>query len=166
MMLIAMVTSALLYVIVSLLEGKEPFNMDRLLHRGRYAREDATKEQLEGGTRSLKRRSLSELIGITEDFSRVDKILYTFVTSWSFVWSAVFVVGLLLNAIFDLDVNDWIPFWKFYVLLAVGLGIVTTLWFTIGGFVDLADLLRRLKTINRNVLDDGSVVDHHSADEE
>jgi Na+/proline symporter len=161
LMLIAMICSTTMYVVFSLSTGRQPFNLDQLLHRGRYAGEDATLEQQSsGGTR---RRTLMQLFGIDNDFSQVDKVLYLFVTGWSFVWSGLFILGTILNSALGFTVDTWIPFWRFYVLLAVVLGVVSTVWFSIGGCVDLVDLLKRLKTVTRSSVDDGSVLDHSNS---
>jgi SSS family solute:Na+ symporter len=53
--------------------------------------------------------------------------------------------------------ESWTSFWHGYVIVAVALGIITTIWFSIGGFVDLADLLKRLKHQSLDEHDDGSV---------
>jgi Na+/proline symporter len=155
MMLVAMLASTSLYVVVSLVTCRKPFNMDRLLHRGEYATEDSTEKARQ--VEKKKRRTLAELIGIDKDFSFLDKILYTFVSSWSFIVSGVFLIGLALNKTGVVKLDHWKAFWHLYVLLSVGLGIITTIWFTIGGCVDLADLLRRLKHRTRDEHDDGSV---------
>lgn len=155
MMLIAMVASTLLYVIVSLLTCKQPHNMDKLLHRGEYATEDAT--ELAKNAKKRRHRSLGQIIGLDADFSLLDKILYIFVTSWSFVMSAVFIIGLILHKTGRIGLDQWKSFWHGYVIVAVCLGILTTIWFSIGGFVDLADLLRRLKHHEIDTHDDGTV---------
>ncbi len=163
MMLIALVTSTALYVVVSLITCREPHNMDKLLHRGKYAGEDSTEKAKEAGAK--KKRTLLNMIGIDKDFSFLDKVLYIFVTSWSFIMSAIFVIGLLLHKSGALDLGHWRTFWRGYVLVAVGLGIITTIWFTIGGCVDLLDLLKRLKGHRADAHDDGSV-DHNAAGSE
>ena len=165
MMLFSMILSTMLYVAVSLITGwKQPaFDLDRLLHRGRYATADATVT-----ARAPDRRtpfSFARLIGINADFSRLDKVLYTFVTLWSFLWGGVFLLGAILHYTGAVSLSGWIRFWHGYVLLAAALGVLTTVWFTIGGLVDLRDLLRRLTIQQRHEHDDGSVVDHHLADE-
>lgn len=156
MMLIALVLSTLLYVIVSLITCREPHNMDKLLHRGKYAGEDSTEKAKHVGEQK-KRRTLGQLIGIDADFSALDKILYVFVTSWSFVMSAIFIIGLILHKSGAVGLDHWKSFWHGYVLVAVSLGIITTIWFSIGGCVDLKDLLTRLKNQNVDEHDDGSV---------
>ncbi len=156
MMLVALVLSTLLYVIVSLITCREPHNMDKLLHRGEYAMDDSTEKAKQIGEGKQKRTFL-QMIGIDDDFSLLDKILYIFVTSWSFVMSAVFIIGLILHKSGRISLEGWTTFWHGYVIVAVSLGIITTIWFSIGGFVDLADLIRRLKNQRIDEQDDGSV---------
>lgn len=154
-MLIAMGTSTILYVIVSLITCRTPHNMDKLLHRGEYATDDATATAKD--TTKRKRRTLMELIGIDKNFSFFDKILYIFVTGWSAVIAIVFLVGFVLNKSGKMGIEQWQSFWHTYILVAVGLGIVTAIWFSIGGCIDLVDLLRRLKNQTSDDADDGRV---------
>lgn len=157
MMLFSMVLSTALYVVVSLIDGRgKAYDLDKLLHRGKYATEDATEEARQVDHKQQK-WSFSRMIGIDSDFSFLDKILYTFVTCWVFVWGAVFAIGSLLHMSDILKVEHWINFWHFYVILGIVLGVITTIWFSIGGVVDLKDLLYRLRTMKRNENDDGSV---------
>ncbi len=155
MMLIALLLSTLLYIIVSLITCREPHNMDKLLHRGEYAEEDSTEKAKEKGT--PKKRTLLTMIGIDSNFSFLDKVLYIFVTSWSFIMSAIFIIGLVLHKSGKMTLESWTGFWHGYVIVAVSLGIITTVWFSIGGFVDLADLLKRLKHQSIDEHDDGTV---------
>ena len=55
-------------------------------------------------------------------------------------------------------------FFNHFVLAGV-IGVVSTIWFTIGGTLDLRRLLRDLDKIDENVLDDGRVVGNVSADD-
>lgn len=50
-------------------------------------------------------------------------------------------------------------------LLAGAIGAVSTVWFTIGGTMDLRRLFRDLAQKEANVLDDGRVIGHVSADD-
>ena len=46
------------------------------------------------------------------------------------------------------------------------LSALTTIWFTIGGLQDLKKMFSLLKTIKRNDLDDGTVIDDHNLNED
>ncbi len=71
--------------------------------------------------------------------------------------SAIFLVGMVLHKTGSIGLEHWKSFWHGYVLVAVVLGIITTVWFSIGGCVDLADLLRRLNNQRIDDHDDGTV---------
>jgi SSS family solute:Na+ symporter len=162
---IAMLVSLGLYVVVSLLTCRQPFNMERMLHRGKYR---LPGEPIVPKERLTFRNALSKLIGIDGQYTRGDRILAWSVFIWSFVWGFGVCFGVV-------TVWNWISPWSndgwsmwFYVnnfILAGVIGAVSTVWFTIGGVKDLRQLFRDLKLKRQNVLEDGHVVDHVSADE-
>ena len=152
------------YIVVSLLTCRQPFNMDRMLHRGKYRREG---EPLEKETFTL-RNGVTKLIGIDSQYTRGDKILAWSVFIWSFGWGfmCAFVGVAVWNAISPWGNAGW-SLWFFInqFVLAVVIGLVSTVWFTIGGVVDLRRLFKHLAEEKQNVLDDGRVVGHVSADD-
>ena len=75
----------LLYVAVSRLTCRVPFNLDRMLHRGRYG----LGEKREIKMRWTPRTVLSNLIGITPEYTRGDKAIAWSVFLWSFVYGFV-----------------------------------------------------------------------------
>jgi SSS family solute:Na+ symporter len=161
----AALTAGLLYVIVSLLTCREPFNMDRMLHRGKYA---AIKE-LVGEKVVPKPRGkvwLGKLIGIDEDFSTADKWIASLLVGWSLFWLLVFLVGTVWNLASPWPTSVWSYYWKIVgVGLPIFFAVVTAIWFTWGGLRDILALFRRLKQERVNHLDDGTVVDHQNLDE-
>jgi SSS family solute:Na+ symporter len=166
MLFITMVTSIFFYVLFSLLTWGEPFNMDRMLHRGKYRREDGAPP--EKPPRSAKGLLLS-LLGITSEFKRGDKIL-----SWSvFIYSMGWGFGVWLIIVFwhfskeGGWPNHWWTIWFRIENLIVPaiIAVISTVWFTIGGVLGLRDMFRRLAAQETNVLDNGRVVDHISTDD-
>jgi Na+/proline symporter len=154
-----------LYIVVSLLTCREPFNMDRMLHRGKYRRAD---EPIAVRERLTIRNMVSKLIGIDSEYTRADKVLAWSVFLWSFVWGFgfCFVVVAMWNWIRPWSDHAW-SLW-FYInnfILAGVVGAVSSVWFTIGGVTDLRQLFRDLKVKRQNVLEDGWVVDHVSSDD-
>lgn len=161
---INMALSLGLYVVVSLLTCREPFNMDRMLHRGKYHREGDKHDELATTWRTI----LPKLLGIDKQYTRGDKILAWSVFIWSFgVCFLVYFVGVALWNLISPWSNQawatWFFIWNFVVAGIVGL--VSTVWFTIGGTIDLRRLFRDLAQKEVNVLDDGRVVGHISADD-
>jgi len=149
----AMVTSLVLYVIVSLLTCKQDFNMERMLHRGQYAiADDKVKIEFE------KRWSWSSIIGIDEHFTKADKAISASIFSWTMFWWIVFVVVTLWNLFSPWPLNWWAAYWHYYaIIIPLVIGIVTTVWFLWGGIHDLHELYVDLKTYKSDASDDGTV---------
>jgi solute:Na+ symporter, SSS family len=158
LMFYAMVTALLLYVLISLLNWKI-FDMDQLLHRGKYA----LTADLAVGDEEAPPTGLKALLGISPEFTRTDKILYFATLGWSLFWIAVFFFLLILNLIEVRSDWFWFSYWKWTLLLNIGLGFATVIWFSIGGLSDIRDIMRRLDHLQRNDDDDGRVDGGHSA---
>lgn len=160
---ITMVCSITTYVTLSLLTCKEDFNMDRMLHRGAYARE----ERKVADPNAQKQGILKKLLGFDEQFTRGDKILSWSVFIWTMANFAIFLIVVFWNVfIYRWSPHGWANYF-FIMNLVVGgiVGAVTTVWFTIGGVWGLRDMFRRLRALQRSVLDDGRVIGHVSADD-
>ena len=161
---ITMVISLVLYIGLSLLTSREAFNLDRMLHRGKYRREgqEVVEEKL-----SLKATVFKYMIGIDSQYTTGDKILTWSVFIYSFVWCfGSFITLIIWNKISPWSDNWWANWFFFCNFLLAGIiGIVSTVWFTIGGTWDLNRLFKRLREKEFNVLDDGRVIGHVSADD-
>ena len=165
-LLLTMLTSITSYIVASLITCREPFNMDRMLHRGPYARKDD-----DDGAPTVeaehKRGILQELLGFSEHYTRGDRWLAWSVFWWTMGNFAIFLVVALWNMIFGVwSDHTWFLYWKYYTIgLTAVVGAVSTVWFTIGGTIDLRRLFQRLKTLQVNQLDDGRVIGHMNADD-
>ena len=144
------------YVITSLLTKPDPdFDMDRMLHRGKYTIKDETK--------IIKEPTIKEkLIGITHEFTTGDKIIWLTVFGLNMFTLVAFIIGTPLYLIFGATDDTWAKWWLFRMGLTGVMAIITTVWFLWGGTRDLFDLFRRLKTAIRDDRDDGSVIGHHN----
>lgn len=158
----AMLSSLLVYMVVSLLTCREDFNLDRILHRGQYA--------IEGSSPSgaIRRKwSWGTILGFDREFTRGDKIISGSLFAWGMFWFSVFVVMTLLYLVRPWPLSVWATYWHIYaIVIPVFVGVVTTIWFTWGGTRDLLRLFRDLPHVKRSALDDGSVVGHHNRSEE
>ncbi|MBR3085899.1 MAG: sodium:panthothenate symporter [Kiritimatiellae bacterium] len=158
-----------LYAIVSKLTCKEPFNLDRMLHRGEYALESEGR-RVEGpahvtapirlwrGIRAVPKA----LIGITPEYSRGDKWIAWGVFAHNFIYG--FCLCFLATVVWN-GFHRWpIRWWGGYFLVrhfAVPclIAVFSTVWFGVGGFLGLRQLFRDLA--NRGEIDpddDGRVV--------
>jgi len=139
------------YVLVSLLTSRKPFNLEKMLHRGKY---DVTGEHVKTG----ERKSLwDKLTGFTDEFTPTDRFLVIGLLVWNFAWLAVFAVGTAYGAVYDVSNEAWASFWEVWIIAHLVIGIPTTIWFMIGSLIDIRDLFARLKTLVRDDRDDGTV---------
>ena len=162
---IGLLASIVSYVVVSLLTGKQKvFNLDRMLHRGAYTRAG---EEVVEHERVTWRNLWQKMLGVTSEYSRGDKVLAWSVFLYSMGWAfGSFVVLVLWNAIWPWLNSWWAEWFKIQNLIVPSIiGVVTSIWFTIGGSVDLHRLFQRLGEEKTNELDDGRVVGHLSADD-
>ena len=103
---IAMVTTLVIYVTISLLTSKtsKTVNLTKLLHRGEYSDGKPIVNDHKG-SKWLK------IVGITHEFSRSDRILAIFLLAWNalnFLW---FVVFSLVNLFFPVSDAAWATYW-------------------------------------------------------
>lgn len=156
----AMLSSLVVYVTVSLLTCKEDFDLDRMLHRGKYAVEGPSPET------ARRRFSWGGILGFDREFTRGDKIISASLFAWSMLWFLVFVVMSISYLVNPWPLSVWSEYWHLYaILIPVFVGVVTTIWFTWGGSRDLFRLFRDLPNVKRSALDDGSVANHRNLDE-
>jgi SSS family solute:Na+ symporter len=150
--LIAGLCAIVAYVVTSLLTCKEPFNLEKLLHRN---------EKKKGEKKQKK--TFSQLIGITDEFTKFDKFIYYFKIAWSVFWVLAFVVGttwgiLGMKGILPATTDDgWANWWLFMIIISMTVGTLSVIWFLWGGFYDLVDLVKTLRSSQRNEADSGWV---------
>ncbi len=160
----AMLAAAVSYVVVSLIvsRNKPLFNLDRMLHRGKY-RIEADHVQQE-----YTQSKLMQVIGITKEFSRGDKVLAIALIVWNAAWFVWFVIFSIVNLVLKDKVGDsaWATYHYIHSLIIPALiSVPATIWFTIGGIHDIKALFHSLTTVVRDVDDNGRVV-HHCDDDE
>ncbi len=152
---LAIMFSMLSYIVVSLLTCRKPFNMDRMLHRGAYA-DGPVAPPIPWNFKTV----FIKLVGIDQNYTKSDRVLAWSVFLWSFGWSfGICFLGIVIWNIFQPWPNEWWAI-KFSVtaLVVPGIvGVVTTVWFSLGGSMDLVRLFRDLAAKRENALDDGRV---------
>jgi len=142
------------YIILSLLTCRQPFNMERLLHRGPYAvREVQDAIVREPG----KLHWLSRALGWDKHFTRGDKWISGSLYFWSVASFIVLGGGTIWNlAVHRWSLSTWSGFWWFYViLLPLLIGTVVIVWLTWGMIRDMRLLFRALAESQRDSADDG-----------
>jgi solute:Na+ symporter, SSS family len=142
------------YVVVSLAAPND-FDLDRLLHRGKYSvAQDLTPE-----TRHKRHRfSLVRLLGIDDDYTFWDKLVAGGIFFWSMFWLAIVLIGTAWNVIHPWPLSVWTSYWFVAgLVLPIIVCVITLIWFSIGGISDLRAFFKRLASMKRDVRDDGTV---------
>lgn len=142
------------YVLVSLLGPRKDFNMDWLLHRGKYA---VVQDVVIGNATIPRRRNLGEILGLSHEFSRSDKVFFWASFFWSIGWWLLFLIVTTVNLFWKMPDSAWCGIWAFNIWLSVVLGIGMTTWFSCGGLRDARQLFRDLRAVQRDEQDDGTV---------
>lgn len=156
---LAMAASSIVYILVSLLGKRQAFDMDRMLHRGRYDLKKEIQVVQEQPLRGWK------VLGMGKEFTRGDKFIYVMTYAWTFTWVMVFIIGTIINLTRDVGNGSWLSFWKIYVWAYLIASVIVVLWFSTGGIINLKDMIRQLKTMKRDHRDSGFVVDGKNLDE-
>jgi hypothetical protein len=157
-----MLITLTLYCVVSWLTRKEPFNLDRMLHRGIYNLAGTSKDKRIAWSFKT---AMSKIIGITPQYTRGDRVIAWGFFFYSFVYGFVicFLLVVIWNAFAPWPIAWWGHYFYFVTLLVPGfMAIISTFWFGIGGAVDLFRLFRDLRNREVNPLDCGWVEGHVS----
>jgi SSS family solute:Na+ symporter len=161
MAVFTIIIAYVVFIVVSLATHYKDFDMDRLLHRGAYA---IAKDHphLEIGSRRY--RWLKRL-GITREFSPVDKIIYFAAMGWTIVMVVTFIGWTVINVFNPMPSETWRVAWSYFVPVMLLIVFTTGIWFFIGGLRDVVRLFRGLAAVNPDANDDGSVNDDPSKPE-
>ena len=144
------VACSLCFVLVSLTERKA-FNLDKMLNRGKYDIGDGN--YVVGDKQSF----LHRLYGITSEYSRLDRLMAYMIVGWAQFWAVVVIVGSLYAKFVGLSDNFWSKYWMVYLGHGVVLMVVFSIWLISGGCRDYVRMIRDLKTMARDDMDDGMV---------
>ncbi|WP_309383105.1 sodium:solute symporter family protein [Cerasicoccus frondis] len=162
----AAITAIIVYILVSLLTCRENYNLDRMLHRGKYAKIPEKLGEEFSQPIEIRKFSFKRLAGIGDQFSRGDKFIAGGLLAWSLIWFGVFLIGSIWNLIAPWPNTVWANYWRVAGIgIPITMTVVTGVWFTWGGIRDIRLLFKRLNEQTINHLDDGTVVGHQNLDE-
>jgi hypothetical protein len=155
---LAMMVSLIVYVVAARCSRAPLFDLDRLLHRGRWRVEG---EEPPPKPPRTWRGVLRLLAGIGPEHTRGDRVLAWSVVAYSYGWKFLlcFVLLVVWNAVSPWSDHAWAMYFLVcYVLVQTALVAVTSVWFTIGGVVGLRRLFRDLRArVAADPLDNGMV---------
>ncbi len=150
------VASLILYIVVSKLTCKQPFNMDRMLHRGKYSLGEERNLKLDWSLKSI----FKNIIGITPEYSKGDRLIAYGIFTHSFIYGFVicFLGTVIWNSFSRWPIEYWGRYFFITNLCVPGvIAAIATCWFGIGGTIDLFRLFKALNARVANPLDDGRV---------
>jgi SSS family solute:Na+ symporter len=149
---IAMISSSVVYVVLSLLHNKN-YNLDKLLHRGVYKVQDDVVNDIAKKIIPVWQR----ITGIDDNFTFVDKTLYLAIAGFIAISALLFICVTIYNLIVNVDQADWGGFWHIFIWVTLSLSVITTIWFFIGSLKDIKVLVYRLTKGRQDFEDDGTV---------
>ena len=143
------------YIVGSFLTYK-PYDLDKLLHRGKYS----------DGTEPVKvpwtpRTIFKKLLGITSEYSRGDRFIAYLVFFYSIGYGIllVFIGTIIWNAISPWPEHWWsLQYLITAIIVPIIVGIVSTFWFLIGGIRDMRQLFIDLEHRVTDDNDNGQVL--------
>jgi SSS family solute:Na+ symporter len=145
-------TAALLcltvYIVVSLLTCRKPFDLDKMLNRH--------SEPAGNHLKPLPRTGLA-FFKMGPEFTRGDKIIYIMTIAWTLFFFGASLTIILVNQIKPLSSDFWSIWWFVNLILGITAAGTTFFWFMIGGIRDLRDLLKMLRAEQIDKTDDGQV---------
>ncbi len=159
---IAMAVATLSYIILSLVFPKPAFNLDRMLHRGKYrvAIDETT------GISTDAKRTWKEKIGYSKEFGKVDGFLFWFTIGYCLIWWVCLIIGtaayFMIKAgwfpgVTDIPLFVWNGYWRTYFTVQLIIMIVATVWLTIGGLYNAYLLPGDMREHLAQANDDGTV---------
>jgi len=154
MMFFTILTCIAIYVLVSLLGKRTIFNLDEMLHRGKYAL--SSDKQNEPAATGFK------VLAVGREFTRGDKVIYAISLIYIFALLVVFVIGTAYSLLGNASQHLWLKYWHTYIYIVMTIAIVSAVWITIGGFFNLKEMFARLRIMKRDHSDDGTVIHHRS----
>ncbi len=157
---ISMMLGIIAYVVGSYLTYK-PYDLDKLLHRGKYADEESAKF-VPAKQRWTPLGIIRTLVGITSEYTLGDKIIAwsVFIYSFGYQLGACFLMVLVWNCLQPWPPEAWGRYF-FYVILVIPacIGCVSTVWFLWGGCRDIMRLFKDLEKRKNDPDDNGQLID-------
>jgi SSS family solute:Na+ symporter len=151
----AMMASCAAYVVASLAGGVRRFDLDRMLHRGRWRVEgDPALDEAP--------RTFLEKVGFDRQYRGWDRFVALITLAWPLAFTALFLAAtpwlLWRRASGDpVTEESWSAWWHGWTWFILAASTVVMVWFSIGGIRDYVRLRRDLRSYRADESDDGRV---------
>ena len=155
------ISCILIYIMVSLLTFKKPFDLDRMLHRGKYAVEGDESVEDEVGIAKWKK-----VLGLDKNIPFDDKVIMF--VGYSYVGLSMLMVGGggIYHLVIGISNAGWLKLWHCYIWFSAVYLVAVATWFGIAGFFDMKKMFAMLKIAKQDSRDDGTVINHHNLGDE
>ena len=154
---LSMVSAIAIYVIVSLRSKGPAFDLDRMLHRGKYTIEDQGENSGELLKKTFFISRLKSMLGIIDGFTLHDKVIYGIAIGYHSTMFGIFLFMTLFAIFVNLPDKSWADFLRYFLATQLLTSFIVAVWLTCGGFRDLKNMFENLRTVKRNDCDDGIV---------
>ena len=154
----AMLVAGILYIVFSLLGKRNYFDLDKMLHRGKYR---IGSEHVGSKTAYLNLKgkfSFKATFGITSDFTRGDKIIYGVTVVQSSALFILFVIMTSLAIFWGLTDRQWSKYHYYMLWFMISTSFIVAAWLLIGGICDAKSLFKALMIAKQDSTNDGRVV--------
>src|SRR4051794_17539249 len=165
---VACCATVAVYVTVSLMTCRMPFNLDKMLHRGPYRLAGDESGATVSASMSWRDRfRMKNILRFDRNFTFVDKLVAGGIFWWAVFLLAVNLIVSAWNFSSRWPIERWAHYWMIFgIALPCVIATGTLIWFGIGGILDIRAFLGALKTLKRDARDDGRVVGPHNLSDE
>ena len=149
-----MILAILGYIAVSLCSHQGAFDLPKLLNR--------TDGKCSGlSWRANGKFNFKALLGISDEYTRGDRIVAYTAAGWTLYNLLLFGIIVVCNLFVKPWSNEfWYTFFRWYTIpVALAVGVITAIWFSLGGIRDLTRLFRALKAPHEESESDSGFVD-------
>ncbi len=99
-------------------------------------------------------------MGITDEFTLGDKLIYGIIITHDLGLFTLFVVMTIVAISINLSDQGWGNYHRYMLSFHIFASFAIAVWLSIGGIRDLIRLFKDLKRMKRDYTDDGMVRDH------
>jgi solute:Na+ symporter, SSS family len=154
----SIVIGVVIYAILPFFYPRSSFNLDKMLHRGRYSVDaDHTVKDAVATTRKW---DWKQALGITKEFTFWDKFIYGATTVKSLLTFALFITMATLYVTVGVSKQQWRDVQYYMLAFYISTSFLIAIWMGWGGFRDFFRMFRDLKSADHDESDDGFVRDH------
>lgn len=149
--LLTMLLTLAVYIGVSKLTCRKPFNLDRMLHRGIYNLDGVQKSKIDWKLKNI----IQLLAGITPEHTCGDKLISYALVIYCYIYKfgLCFLLIVIWNAFSPWQIARWSRYFLITkIVVPVIMVAVTSIWFGVGGIFGIIQLFRNLQ--KRTVIDD------------